>query len=167
MFSLCPVFILGSPDILDTLDIDEVHISLPRNHFYTDDINLTKIDTLSLDKHSNLSLGELLSITSNIHVHSNGKGGFVAGAFIRGTNSYQTSVNWNGFPVNPSTLGTYDLSTVNPGMIQNITINYGASASLYGTGTFGGAIDLDNHADWDNTLKIKINGSAGNINEYR
>ncbi len=155
-----------STSVVDTFSIDKVEITNHRNHFYSDDINIYKIDSSFLNTLSSLTLGDFLSNTSNIHIHGNGKSGFVSGSFIRGTNSYQTSVNWNGFSLNSPTLGTYDLSFINSGLIQDISVNHGASASLYGSGTFGGAIDLNNMPDWKNKLSVNLSGSLTNINEY-
>lgn len=152
--------------VVDTFSIDKVEITNHRNCFYSDDINIYKIDSSIRQTFSSLTLGDFLTNYSNIHIHGNGKSGFVSGSFIRGTNSYQTSVNWNGFSLNSTTLGTYDLSLINSGLIQDISVNHGASASLYGSGTFGGAIDLNNMPDWKNKLSVNLSGSITNINEY-
>lgn len=152
--------------LIDTLNITEIEIVKNRADIYSDNIHLSTIDTFLTSNYSNSSVGEILSLTSNIRVHSIGSGGMAASSIIRGSNAYHTSVNWNGFPINSATLGTFDLSQVNTGSLQEIKINHGASSTLYGSGTFGGAIDLNNKPDWDNRLKISVLGKYGSFEDY-
>ncbi len=81
--------------------------------------------------------------------------------FLRGTNSYQTSVNWNGFLLNSLTLGTMDLSAIPTAAAEDISVVHGASGTIAGSGNFGGAILLHNKADWNNKLHIGLQSELG------
>jgi len=166
LFAITSSFYAASDNLMDTIAIDSIHIVESRGIFYSNLINTTKIDTITKENNATSTLSELLFYASNVYVHGYGISGFSTSANIRGAGSYQTVVNWNGFPINSSTLGTYDLSAVNASMVEDIYIIKGASSTLYGSGSFGGAIDLLNIPDWDNKLNIAYAGSSGSFNDY-
>ncbi len=108
------------------------------------------------------SIGDLLAELAPVYIKSYGSGS-MSSISMRGSGSNHTSVNWNGFPINSITTGGADLSLVGVGTIDNISIIGGASGALYGSGTFGGAIELTNSTDWNNRLKINILSETGSF----
>ncbi|MGM0497657.1 MAG: TonB-dependent receptor, partial [Bacteroidota bacterium] len=129
-------------------EIEQVKVVGNYRKAYTNDFKTHEIDTTILQNHSDVELSELLSITTPIFIKTNGSAGSLATPSIRGTTSNHTLVNWNGFPVNSITLGQSDLSLGNSKFIDEISITPSAPGSLYGSGTFGGAISMDNKANW-------------------
>ncbi len=150
---------------MDTLAIDSIKVVETRGIFYSNNINITPIDSFIKDNNTSSSLSDLLLLTNNIYVHGNSTTGFSTSGSIRGAGSYQTLVNWNGFPINSPTLGTFDLSIANTSIAQEIYISKGAPSTLYGSGSFGGAIDLLNKPDWKNKLNIAYYGNAGSFSD--
>ena len=142
-------------------EIEQIKVVGNYRKAYTNDFKKHKIDTTILQNHSNADLGELLSITTPVFIKTNGSSGALASPSIRGTTSNHTLVNWNGFPVNSITLGQSDLSMANSSFIDEISITPSAPGSLYGSGTFGGAISMNNKANWENQKSFSLSSEYG------
>lgn len=127
-----------------------------------------KVDSLALQRYGNQDLGSLLQKTSLVNISSNGAFGALSSVSMRGTSSTHTSVNWNGIAVNSLTTGSSDLSLINVGSFDDVEIVYGASGSLYGSGTLGGAINLSNTPHWRDQISIGYlmeSGSFSNVKQ--
>ena len=109
----------------------------------------------------------LLQKVSLVNVSSNGSLGAVSSVSIRGASPVHTSVNWNGIPINSLTLGSADLSLVSAGSFDEIDVVYGASGSLYGSGTYGGAINLSNSPSWKNKSDLSFNAELGSFSNSK
>jgi len=135
-----------------------------RSAFYSEDCKVEKIDSLyfQLKQHSNI--GEILAGSMAVHIRSHGGAGNTSSIALRGGNSDHTQVNWNGIPINSTTLGDADLSSL-PGLIADeVEVNYSAPSSLYGSGTFGGVINLNSVPDWNNKFRLAVNSEIGSFN---
>ncbi|NME67446.1 TonB-dependent receptor [Flammeovirga aprica] len=136
----------------------------------------TKIDKEQIDQYLSASLGELLTLNTPIFIKSYGAGGTATPSF-RGTGASHTQVYWNGINLNSPMLGQVDLSLFPVAFTDEVTVNYGASSLLYGTGGLGGGIQMNSKLNWDkkqevifsqtyNTLQNSItNGSFSFSNE--
>ncbi len=148
----------GNPSISDrVIYVPEVVISASRNeHFGTG--NMTEIYTGKiLVSGSGESLGNFLSRNSAINIKSYGAGGALANISLRGTSASHVQVNWNGFPINSVTNGSYDFSMIPAAGFDRVSVVYGASGALYGSGTFGGAVNLDNNKSSASDALISVN----------
>lgn len=128
----------------DTLMIQEVNIVKSRLAQFSATENKDVIDSLQILSYANSDLSYLLSKTSLVNIVNYGGIGSQASVSLRGGGSSHTSVLWNGIPINSITTGGADLSTINVGSFDEVNVVYGASGALYGSGTFGGAIELNN-----------------------
>lgn len=146
--------------------IDQVEITANRRKVYTDDFKQYTIDS-ALKKQPHNDLTELLAITSPVFLNTNGSAGSLATPSLRGTTANHTLVNWNGFPINSITLGQSDLSLSNTYFMDEISIIPSAPGTLYGSGTFGGAINLNNQATWNKTPSISASTEYGSWNHQR
>lgn len=127
-----------------TYHIPDVVIRASRSQHFRNDI---KTDVFSKDEllpHSGESLGRFLMNKTALNVKTYGVGGTASSITLRGTSASHVQVNWNGFPINSVTLGSCDFSMVPVSGFDRVSIVYGAPGALYGSGTFGGAINLDN-----------------------
>ncbi len=106
-------------------------------------------------------LTRLISQWTGVTMTHYGSRGSLASVRMRGTGSSHTQLNWNGFPLNSITAGGGDLSMLSQGMIDQVTLVYGAPGSLFGSGTFGGAINFDNQSDWSNRLQATMLTEVG------
>lgn len=149
--------ILRAQSITDTIfQIKDVVIKASRSHHFRNDIKADVYTTEDLKPFTGESLGRFFMNNSAINIRTYGAGGALANVSLHGTTTSHVQLNWNGFPINSVTLGSADLSMVPIGGFDQISIVYGAPGALYGSGTFGGAINLDN------TLKLEnaLSGSA-------
>jgi vitamin B12 transporter len=62
---------------------------------------------------------------------------------LRGTSSHQNTILWNGFSLQNSMNGVTDLSLFQSGMLDKISVYSGGLSALYGGGTIGGALILE------------------------
>ncbi len=154
-------------DTLSTYHIGEVTISHSRVRFFQENRKVTAADSLDLAHFSNDDLGALINHISPAYINVRGGNGSAAGITLRGTNSSQTTVNWNGFQLNSLTLGSADLSLVPVESIQSVSIIHGSSGTVSGSGSFGGSIELRNEPDWNNRLSVKATSAYGSFSTKR
>ncbi len=151
---------------IDTISIPEVKVVKSRTFFYKDDQKVLFIDSGLIARTFSSNLDELISKSGAINVYGYGGTGSLSSISLRGTGSAHTNVMWNGFPINSITTGTVDLSLIPASFFNNIRLVYGSSGSLYGSGAFGGSIELDKDVDWSETFVLKGRleaGSFGNL----
>ncbi|MFP4042630.1 MAG: TonB-dependent receptor [Bacteroidales bacterium] len=151
----------------DIHEIQPVEVLGSRNEFYDEDQKKTTIDTSILKTFASANLDELLSLSSPIFINTYGSSGSLSTPKLRGSASNHTSLTWNGFPIENTTMGQSDLSLAPSEFSEKISITHGASGSLYGNGTFGGSIDLKNDVDWDANNNITISSEYGSWNNQR
>ena len=128
---------------IDTISIPEVKVVKSRTSFYKDDQKVLFIDSVLIARTFSSNLDELISKSGAINVYGYGGTGSLSSISLRGTGSAHTNVMWNGFPINSITTGTVDLSLIPASFFNNIRLVYGSSGSLYGSGAFGGSIELN------------------------
>lgn len=149
-----------------SIHLSEVSVSRQRVQFFGDDKKVDLPDSLQLLNMQSANLGQLLSVSSPVYIRNYGGAGSLSSISFRGTGSNHTAINWNGFQLNSTSSGDFDLSQLPVDAFESVAIVYGASASLYGSGTFGGAIDLTNKPDWNNRITVKVASEYGSFESY-
>ncbi|MBN1387943.1 MAG: TonB-dependent receptor [Bacteroidales bacterium] len=130
--------------VTDTVfQIQDVVVSAPRSRHYGNDIKADVFTQDELRPFGGVSLGNFLMFRTALNVKAYGAGGAATTISLRGTSPGQVQVNWNGFPINSVTLGSCDISMIPAAGFNRISVVYGAPGALYGSGTFGGAVNLD------------------------
>jgi len=140
IFLLFFILLIGQFSAQETL-IDTVFID---NQF--DKVSKTsKISNIDSDKilENSTSLSDLLRFQSNIYIKENGRGATSSPSF-RGTTASQTAFVWNGININSIFLGQGDINNMNALSYENVGIKYGGGSVIYGSGTIGGSIHLNN-----------------------
>ncbi|WP_124636211.1 TonB-dependent receptor plug domain-containing protein [Taibaiella sp. KBW10] len=121
------------------------------------------ISSLTLRQYQQFSLATLLSQQTTVFVKSYGINSMATLSF-RGASSAQSAVLWKGVPILNPALGVSDVSMLQTGLFDKITLQYGSNAALLGSGNIGGALLLDNQQDYpkQNSLKLGLGmGSYG------
>lgn len=114
--------------------------------------NDARIDTLNRRFHSDVNLSEQIQSESSIYIRSYGPG--LASTVSRhGYSPSQTSVYWNGVPLNSPALGLSDLSTLPTGF--DVTLDEGAAGALYGSGYMGGGIHLQSEPSYSKKWSVR------------
>ncbi len=151
----------------DTFKIQEVKISQTRTLLFSDANKRDEIDSSLLKIYANNDLSYLIQSTSLSNISSYGSYGAASSAKIRGGSGVHTQVLWNGIPINSLTTGSADLSMINVGAFNQINVIYGASGSIYGSGTFGGAIELNNKPEFVKKRSFTASADAGSFSNFR
>ncbi len=123
------------------------------------------VDSMTRALASAGSLADLLRKYGYGHVRGYGPGGLASASF-RGTGSSHTSVLWNGINLLSPLSGQLDLSLVPVGFIDDASIQTGGTTSLYGNGSIGGTILLNNTARFNDGLTIKTFANGGSFGSY-
>jgi len=157
--------VFSQADELPLKHIPDVTIIKSNRDFFSDDYPRLSIANVS-EIYPQQNLGYLLERESGVLVKSYGGAGSLVSVSIHGTGSNHTQVNWNGFPLNSPTTGQADLSLIPSGFMQSIEIIHGASGALYGSGTFGGSINMGNEPDWNNRLAVDYSLRGGSFQAF-
>lgn len=144
-------------DSIRHYNINEVQIVESRNQYFIDDRLVTRIDSAIKAVFSSVDINELLSYITPSVINNYGGYGSASSIQMRGSGVNHTLVSWNGIPMNSITLGSMDLSMIPVSFADEIALTHGAAGSLSGSGTFGGLLDLNNKADWQNRLSAEVN----------
>jgi len=145
--------------------LKEVIVEQSRLNNYAISSYTISVDSLTRALNSAGSLGELLRKSGLLRINSYGPGGLTT-ASIRGTGSNHTAILWNGINLVSPLTGQADLSLVPVAFVDDASIKAGGSASLYGSGSIGGTISLNNKAAFDEGLKIRTFTNIGSFGTY-
>jgi len=108
------------------------------------------------------SLADILSLNSSVFIKNYGPGALSTSS-LRGGNASQTAVLWNGFNIQNSMLGQVDFALLPTVLFENISVEYGGSSSLWGTGAVAGSIHLQNNPVFNRGVTSKVNISGGSF----
>jgi len=148
---------------IDSLYINEVEVRQDRKMFHSAEFRSYQIKSALIRQNMSLNLGEFLGRTGSLNMRGYGSPGSLVTVSMRGTASAHTQVNWNGFPLNAPTTGIADLSTIPVFLFDNISVIYGGSGSIYGSGSLGGVINVGNDINWDRSLSVMASIDAGSF----
>lgn len=166
VFGLCILFApssSGQQTENKVIYVPEVIVREKHSDFFSEDQTSIHVPEKAISLYRQQSLGVLLNQESPALLRSYGSAGSLISLSLHGTGSNHTSVTWNGFPLNSPSSGQADLSLIPSGFMQSVEIVNGASGALYGSGTFGGLVELSNTADWNNKFSAIVSGNAGSF----
>ena len=143
--------------------IGEVTVLETNARFFCEDKAFFRVDQLALSYIGNNSLGDILVYQTPAMVRQYGPAGFLTSLSVRGTGTNHTQVNWNGFAINSPTTGQADLSLIPAGFMQQVDVINGASGTSFGSGTFGGTVNMVNKPDWENRFSAEYTADAGSF----
>jgi vitamin B12 transporter len=120
------------------------------------------LDSIALQ--SGKTLAEILPTLASATIKSYGTG--LSSISLRGTGANHTALIWNGLNIQTSTHGIADLSMFPLNMANKISIRYGGSSALFGSGAIGGAIFIDNAPPAELGFQIIENQSVASYQAY-
>ena len=109
-------------------------------------------------------LADLLSGATPIAIKQYGPAG-IGTSSIRGGNAAQTSVQWQGFPINNAMLGQADLSLIPLALVDGVSLQYGNGSALWGSGAVGGIISLNSRPVFRPMLALEAGLGAGRFGQ--
>lgn len=132
---------LTSQSIADSIILNEIELSDVKELKHSIGIRYDVFDkTLSNFSYSN-SIDKILEENTTIYVKSYGA---LNTPSFRGTSASHTLVSWNGIPINSSASGLTDLKLLPSNGFNNLGISYGGNSTIFGSGSIGGTIHLNN-----------------------
>jgi len=108
---------------------------------------------------------EVLRFNSPIAFRDYGNGG-ISTARFRGTSPTNTSVLWNGIPINNSGNGLTDFNALSINTIDEIKIVSGGASVLYGTGAIGGVVILKDKIIFEKHKDFQLFSQYGSFNTF-
>lgn len=165
MLTLAAIHTGAQPFIADSSvfkKLPEITVTADRFLKFSSGNNIKKIDTVILYEKFTGSIADILQQQSIINIKSYG-GGSLATASVRGAGPEHTALLWNGFNLQSSMNGQSDLALLPALFADEIFIQLGGPAALWGSGVVGGALVLNNVCKFNEGLKIRINSSAGSF----
>lgn len=123
------------------------------------------LDSATLSLAASYTLADLLRKQGIGHLRSYGPGGLATPSF-RGTGANHTVVLWNGINLSSPLSGQLDFSQVPMFFMDDASIQQGGVTSLYGGGSIGGTIQLNNSARFHDGLRIKLRNQVGSFSTW-
>lgn len=126
--------------------------------------SVTVIEAEEIETRQVRSLPEALNQTQGLDVVSTGGLGQQTSVFIRGTESDQVLVLFDGIPINdPSGVGGgFDFGSDLLSSFQRVEVVRGPVSSLYGTGAVGGAVNLISRLGAETPFEATVRAEGGN-----
>ena len=123
------------------------------------------VDTATTRLATVTNAAELMRKFSFGHIRSYGVGGVTTPSF-RGTGASHTAVLWNGINIISPLNGQSDLSLLPINFIDDVQLQSGGSASLYGAGAIGGTIQFNNKAVFKQGLNVSLTENLGSFKTF-
>ncbi len=123
------------------------------------------IDSNNLVALQQQTLAGVLANQSPIFIKSYGPGMLATPSF-RGGNANHTAVVWNGFSLQNPMSGQIDFNTIPSFLIDEVAIQFGSQAVLYGSGNIGGTVHIQTQASEQLGQKLGLMlglGSYGSV----
>src|SRR5574343_166942 len=131
--------------INDTLNISEVEVKTYKVYF----VNINDdFDSSRLSIAQTQTLARFLQENSSIQFKSYGASGSSVMS-IRGANSSQSKVIWNGLSIGSPMLNMNDVSILSVNNAEEITLTKGGGTASYGNSALAGVIELENKPHLD------------------
>jgi vitamin B12 transporter len=146
-------------DSLQTLRLQEVKVyGLPITKYAAG----SKIEHLGLSDKSCL-LDHALGQASSLYFKTYGNSQVSTIAF-RGTSASHTAVLWNGININSASLGQTDFSLLPVFLLDEISLQYGTSSSIYGSDAIGGSVLINtSKPTFSRGLKLNFHQDVGSF----
>ena len=125
-----------------------------------------RIDSLDIQAPISQNLADLLAQNNAFFIKSYGLGSLSTGSF-RGSSAGQTATLWNGINLQSPMYGLLDYALVPALFLDQVSLSYGGSSALFGSGSVGGTVLLNNKATFNKGVSATILGSIGSFDAYQ
>ncbi len=148
--------------LAQSVTLQEVTVQSNRINQFSSGIKTEVIDSAIIATYQNSTLTDLLAEQSPVFVKNYGSGGLATSSF-RGAGAGHTAVVWNGFNLQSPLNGQIDFSLLPVTAADNITLQYGGTGALWGSGAVGGVIHLQNQTTFNKGLRAGVQLSGGSF----
>ncbi len=162
-FVFCCLVLQISAQQYDSIySIVGVEIKADKISSFSSGLKIQKVDSTALTIRQGASIASLISEQSPVYLRSYGPGG-VSTLSIRGTNSSQSGIFWNGINLNQPNMGMTDLSRISTFEFSDISLQSGGASALLGSGVIGGSLNLSNTMKFSVPLQSSVLVSGSSI----
>jgi vitamin B12 transporter len=158
--------VVVAQELPDTVHLAKATVTGTRAKEFASGIKVQMVDSATLARYSSATLGDLLRNETPIFIKSYGQGSLATTSF-RGGSAGQTAILWNGFNIGSAMNGQLDLSLVPMQVADRVSVQYGGTSALWGSGAMGGTVLLDNVAAFSRGLDVDAGASIGSFGDQR
>lgn len=149
-------------DPIDTIAIDGIVINSKLGR-YASSLSLRVIPSIDFRTSKQMLLSDMFGSLSNVIVNNYGPGG-ISMVSLRGLGTYHTSILWNGINLQSPMNGGVNLSSIPMNFIDQVAIQYGGNGALFGSGSIGGTIHLENSLELGKGHSAEFYQTYGSFN---
>ncbi len=154
-----------SPENDSVILLRAVNISSTRLSDNAVGLYVEKFDSLTLERARTGTLSDLFVRQTPVLVNTYGLGS-LATMSLRGTSSTHTAFFWNGISISPPTTRLTDMALLPVIFFRDVEIQYGGASSVFGGGTIGGSVHLDNNFSFNDRKYLSFDLSAGSFGDF-
>ena len=125
------------------------------------------IDSVTLQQYRLQNISTLLAQQVPVFIKAYSFNGLSTLNF-RGASAAQSQVLWNGIPIQNAAMGIADVSSLPVMFMSRVSMVYGGSSALWGSGNVGGALLLENDRPVFDSghHTLSLSGGAGSFGQY-
>ena len=150
----------------DTLELSEAVVVNQRLQNFGLGQRVLTFSAVQMSEGKGRHLGDFLTEQSSVLIQSYGSGS-LASPSLRGTGFGHTAVLWNGFNLQSPLNGGIDFSLLNADVADELSIQYGGSGALFGSGAIGGVIHLNQQSVFDQGWKGEVRLGLGSFGRFQ
>ena len=163
LFTGFGAFAQNQHSLLDTVVLDEV-VTFGEIRKYQSGAKIDKIPVSQVQLSHEGGIENVLRRFTPVYIKSDAGG--LSTIHFRGTSASHTSINFGGINLNSLTLGQSNLSNIPMFLFDGVSLQYGSSSTINGSGAIGGAVYLTLSEEWTDGLKVSAKTSVGSFGEY-
>jgi iron complex outermembrane receptor protein len=149
--------------LLDTVLLDEV-VTFGELRKYQSGAKIDQIPVSQVQLSQEGGIENVLRRFTPVYIKSDAGG--LSTIHFRGTSASHTAINFGGINLNSLTLGQSNLSNIPMFLFDGVSVQYGSSSTINGSGAIGGAVYLTLSEEWTDGLKVTAKTSVGSFGEY-
>lgn len=151
---------------MDTIPLGDVVIAAQGRSAFASGLKTQQLDSATMARYGAADLATLLGQEGPLFIKTYGPGGLASSSF-RGAGADHTAVLWNGFDLGSPMNGQVDLSLIPVGVADQVSIQYGGSSALWGSGAVGGSVQLSSRPVFGRGCTAGAGVSFGSFGDRR
>lgn len=140
--------------------LDSVIIDVPVSLTYQSDQQVIAVNSLPTNNALN-PVQNALAEASTVGVKIYGAEGAISTLSISGLSSSHAQVLWNGFNINSTTLGSFDLGLIQQSSFDQMTLDLSPSSSANGSGAISGVLNVSSKPQFGEKNSLSIGLESG------
>jgi vitamin B12 transporter len=137
-------FIAAANTEIETDELETITVTASRSPTNIEDSLATQvvITRADIERIQPKSILDMLATVAGIDISTTGGRGQTSSVYMRGANSNHTLVLLNGVRISSATLGSTNVQSIAPELVERIEIVKGPRAALWGSDAIGGVIQI-------------------------